>query len=71
MDQQNIPFGLILAIGIPLIAIIWLIATSNRLIQLRNLIRESWADIDVQLKRRHDLIPNLVETVKGLSLIHI
>ncbi len=67
MDQPNIPFGLILAIGIPLIAIIWLIATSNRLIQLRNLIRESWADIDVQLKRRHDLIPNLVETVKGYA----
>ncbi|MGF1632554.1 MAG: LemA family protein [Phycisphaerae bacterium] len=39
----------------------------NRLTRLRQHIRESWADIDVELKRRHDLIPNLVETVKGYA----
>ena len=37
----------------------------NRLVKLRQTVRNAWADIDVQLKRRHDLIPNLVETVKG------
>src|SRR2546422_11682725 len=39
----------------------------NRLITLRQRVKEAWADIDVQLKRRHDLIPNLVETVKGYA----
>ncbi len=39
----------------------------NRLVRLRNLVREAWSGIDVQLKRRHDLIPNLVETVRGYS----
>ncbi|HYU82330.1 MAG TPA: LemA family protein [Candidatus Polarisedimenticolia bacterium] len=39
----------------------------NRLVTLRQRVKEAWADIDVQLKRRHDLIPNLVETVKGYA----
>ena len=39
----------------------------NRLVRLRQQVRNAWADIDVQLKRRHDLIPNLVETVKGYA----
>lgn len=47
--------------------IFWLILSYNRLITLRNRIQEAWADIDVQLKRRYDLIPNLVETVKGYA----
>lgn len=46
---------------------IWLIATFNRFVRLRQHIKESWADIDVELKRRHELIPNLVETVKGYA----
>jgi len=41
--------------------------TYNRLVTLRNRAKEAWADIDVQLKRRYDLIPNLVETVKGYA----
>jgi LemA protein len=45
----------------------WLILTYNRLITLKNRVKEAWADIDVQLKRRHDLIPNLVEAVKGYA----
>jgi LemA protein len=45
----------------------WLIGIFNRLVTLRNRAKEAWADIDVQLKRRHDLIPNLVETVKGYA----
>jgi len=45
----------------------WVIATYNRFITLRNRTKEAWADIDVQLRRRYDLIPNLVETVKGYA----
>jgi LemA protein len=44
---------------------LWLILTFNGLIRLKNRVDEATSDIDVQLKRRYDLIPNLVETVKG------
>ncbi len=47
------------------IVILWLIATFNGLIRSRNRVNEAFSDVDVQLKRRYDLIPNLVETVKG------
>ncbi|MBU6426682.1 LemA family protein [Patescibacteria group bacterium] len=47
--------------------IIWAIAAFNRLVSLSNRAKEAWADIDVQLKRRYDLIPNLVNTVKGYA----
>ena len=47
--------------------VLWLIFTYNGLIVLRNRTKEAWADIDVQLKRRYDLIPNLVETVRGYA----
>lgn len=47
--------------------ILWAILAYNALITLRNRTDESWSDIDVQLKRRYDLIPNLVETVKGYA----
>src|SRR5436309_13645830 len=63
----SIPIVPIILIGVPLVVLIWIIVSSNRLIQLRNLLKESWSDIDVQLKRRHDLIPNLVETVKAYA----
>jgi LemA protein len=66
-DPVSIPIGPILIIAVPVIIFLWLVLTSNRLTQLRNLVRESWSDIEVQLKRRHDLIPNLVETVKGYA----
>jgi LemA protein len=46
-------------------AVLWAIAIYNRLIRNRNLVQEGWSGIDVQLKRRANLIPNLVETVKG------
>jgi LemA protein len=46
---------------------VFLVATYNRLVTLRQRIREAWSDIDVQLKRRWDLIPNLIETVKGYA----
>lgn len=49
------------------IAIVWLIATYNGLIKSKNRVDEAFSDIDVQLKRRYDLIPNLIETVKGYT----
>ena len=49
------------------IIVLWLIGTYNGFIKKRNRVKEAWADIDVQLKRRYDLIPNLVETVKGYA----
>jgi LemA protein len=49
------------------IIVIWLIASFNGLVSLRNRAQEAFADINVQLKRRYDLIPNLVETVKGYA----
>ena len=52
-------------IAVVAILVIWFIATYNRLVSLRNRIDNAWSQIDVQLKRRFDLIPNLIETVKG------
>ena len=53
--------------GIVIILIIIFAATYNSLVRLRNQVKNAWAQIDVQLKRRYDLIPNLVETVKGYT----
>jgi len=53
--------------GIALVTIIWIVATFNRFVRLRQHIREAWGNIDVELKRRYDLIPNLVQTVKGYA----
>jgi LemA protein len=53
--------GLIIVLGL------WLAGTYNGLVALRQAVRNAWSQIDVQLKRRHDLIPNLVNTVKGYA----
>ena len=58
---------LIVIIAIVLFLIIWVVSTYNKLIVLRNKVRDQWAQIDTVLKRRFDLIPNLVETVKGYA----
>lgn len=54
-------------IAIVAVIILWFIAVFNGIISLKNRTQEAWSDIDVQLKRRHDLIPNLIETVKGYA----
>jgi len=57
--------ALYVIIGIVVVLLIWFILIYNGLVRLRNQVKNAWAQIDVQLKRRHDLIPNLVETVRG------
>ena len=59
-------FSSILILVIAVVAI-WAVIAYNRLVMLTNRVGEAWADIDVQLKRRYDLIPNLVSTVKGYA----
>lgn len=54
-------------IGIIIVFFLWAIGIYNGFVKLINRAKEAWADIDVQLKRRYDLIPNLVETVKGYA----
>ena len=59
--------ALYIILGIIGLIILWAIVAYNGLIRLRFRVREAWSDIDVQLKRRYDLIPNVVETVKGYA----
>ena len=60
--------GLLLILVIPMIAlVIWVVGLYNGLVRLRNGVKNAWSQIDVQLKRRYDLVPNLVETVKGYA----
>ena len=58
---------IVAVVAIVVIAVLYFIAKRNSIIGARNRVDESWSGIDVQLKRRHDLVPNLVETVKGYA----
>lgn len=58
--------GLVLVVIVVAVAV-WVVGIYNSLVTLKNRVKEGWADIEVQLKRRYDLIPNLVETVKGYA----
>jgi len=58
---------LIVVLALVVIGVLYYIAKRNSIIASRNRVDESWSGIDVQLKRRHDLVPNLVETVKGYA----
>ncbi len=57
--------GIYIVLGVIIILVLYFIGVFNSLVKLRNQVKNAWAQIDVQLKRRHDLIPNLIETVKG------
>ena len=57
----------IILIIVVAVLVLYVIATYNKLVKARNKVRDQWAQIDVQLKRRYDLIPNIVETVKGYA----
>lgn len=61
--MDKIVLGIVIVVVVLLL--VFVIATYNSLVQLRNRVRDQWSQIDIQLKRRFDLIPNLVETVKG------
>jgi LemA protein len=58
---------LVILLGVLLLPLIWLVVQYNSLVGLRNYIAESWSNVDTELKRRYDLIPNLVATVKGYA----
>jgi LemA protein len=57
--------ALYIVLAVVVVIVLWIIALYNGLVRLNNRTKEGWSDIDVQLKRRHDLIPNLVNSVKG------
>jgi LemA protein len=56
-----------IVLGVIAALILWLFLSYNRLVSLRQVTNQSWSDVDVQLKQRHDLVPNLVEVVKGYA----
>jgi LemA protein len=60
-------FVLAVVLGIVVIFLFWIVYLYNRMVTLRNRINNAWSQIDVQIRRRYDLIPNLVETVKGYA----
>jgi len=58
---------ILILVGVAVLALIFIVVLYNRLVRLRNRTQNAWAQVDVQLRRRYDLIPNLVEAVKGYA----
>ncbi len=67
MSMAVLGVVVLVLLGLLVIVGLWFLMTYNSLVGLRNMVKNAWAQIDVQLKRRHDLIPNIVETVKGYA----
>jgi LemA protein len=65
--MNGVTVALIVVVAVIVIAVLYFISKRNSIIAARNRVDESWSGIDIQLKRRHDLVPNLVETVKGYA----
>ena len=65
--MEPLSVALLVLLALVVVVGLWAVATYNGFVRLRNLVQESWRQIDVELHRRHDLIPNLVETVKGYA----
>jgi LemA protein len=63
--KENTMTPVFILLGMLALLVLWFVSIYNGLVHLRNYVDNAWAQIDVQLKRRHDLIPNLIETVKG------
>jgi LemA protein len=59
--------ALFVILGVLALIVIWVVVTNNGFVRARNKVDESWSGVDVQLKRRHDLVPNLVQTVRGYA----
>ena len=60
--------GMVIFLAVVVVVVFWLVGAYNGLIALKNRVLNAWKQIDVQLKRRHDLIPNLIETVNTMGL---
>lgn len=65
--MEPLTIALIVVGALVVVVLLWFIATYNGFVRLRNLVEEAWRQVDVELHRRYDLIPNLVETVKGYA----
>jgi LemA protein len=64
---MSVAVVLLALVALVVVVLVWVVVAYNRLVRLRNQVQASWAQIDVQLHRRHSLIPNLVETVRGFA----
>ena len=67
LDAGSLPIGWTVLLGVALVALLWLGGTYNGLVRMRQIMRESWSNVDTELNRRYDLIPNLVAAVKGYA----
>jgi LemA protein len=67
VSNKKTTMGVLIVIGVLVLIVIWLISLYNGLVRLRNRRQNAFADIDVQLRQRHDLVPQLVDTVKGYA----
>ena len=66
-DIEHMTTAGIIFLAVLALVVVWVVAAYNALVKSRNKVDEAWSGIDVQLKRRHDLVPNLVETVRGYA----